>query len=597
MGKLSRRRIVAATGGLAAWSLLACQPAAPATTAPTPAEPRPEGTRAAAEATKPAASAPAASPTAAAAPAPTAPAAATKPSAVEAKPTGEPKRGGVLKQATTTEAVSFHPFKTTDTASGSYQGFVYSGGMTRYDPVSLEPIPNMAERWEIGADKVTYTWYLRKDIKWSDGKPLTSEDWLWTFQQAGNPENKYPYKTNAIDPIADVSAPDPYRLVVKLKEPLVVGLEQADPPAPLPKHVWEKYDWNDPAKNPEIMSPSVVSGEYKLKEWKRDDHAEFVANDLYWYGRPLIDGILVRIVPDARVSYEMLKKGEVDAGIVQPIDFEEAKANPLLKLYQWDPAVASWDFIGFNLRRPILQEAGVRRAIAYASQRDAISKVVYNNLAKPTYSAYTPTSWVYNPDVPRYDFDPKKAADELDAAGWKLASGQKVRQKDGKPLELKLLFGPNTNKPREQTAVILQQALAEIGVQLNVQGMEWGAFLSAIQKEPFDWDLVVLGWRTTLDPHWSNLTWSEKAIPDLNVTAYVNKRVEQLYDQGGREFDREKRKKIYQDIQQILSTELPYVFLVYQTGWTFLNKRVVPNTPGPLGIGYETEKWQLTDGK
>src|SRR5262245_34076891 len=596
MRKLSRRRIVAAAGSLAAWPLLACQPAAAPTTAPTsapatsePTRPAAEATKLAAEPTKPAAAATAASPTAAPA--------ATKPAAAAASPTGEPTRGGVFKQATTTEAVSFHPFKTTDTASGAYQAFVYSGGMTRYDPVSLEPIPNMAERWEIGADRVTYSWYLRRDIKWSDGKPLTSEDWLWTFQQAARPENKYPYKTNAIDPIAELTAPDPYRVVVKLKEPLVVGLEQADPPAPLPKHVWEKYDWNDPAKNPEIMAPSVVSGQYKLKEWKRDDHAEFVANDLYWHGRPLMDGILVRIVPDARVSYEMLKKGEVDAGIVQPTDFEEAKANPLLKLYQWDPAIASWDFIGFNLRRPILQEAGVRRAIAYASQRDAISKVVYNNLAKPTYSNYTPTSWVYTPDVPRYDFDPKKAADELDAAGWKLGAGQKVRQKDGKPLALRLLFGPNTSKTREQTAVIVQQALAEAGVQIDVQGMEWGAFLSAIQKEPFDWDLMVNGWRTTLDPHWMYQIWSEKTIPDLNAGAYVSKPVQELYEQGGREFDREKRKKIYQEIQSIISKDLPYVFLVYQTGWTFLNKRVVPNTPGPLGINYEREKWRLTDGK
>ncbi|HEV8637155.1 MAG TPA: ABC transporter substrate-binding protein [Chloroflexota bacterium] len=577
MRTLSRRRIIAAAGGLAALPLLACEPAAAQKKTPAPAEP-----------TKPTAAAPTAAPAAATKPAAAAPAPA---------PTAEPKRGGVLKQAATTEAVSFHPFKTTDTASGGYQSYVYSGGMTRYDPVSLEPIPNMAEKWEIGADKLTYTWSLRQDVKWSDGKPLTSEDWLWTFQQAAKPENKYPYKTNAIDPIAEISAPDPYRLVVKLKEPLVVGLEQADPPAPLPKHVWEKYDWNDPAKNPEIMSPSVGSGPFKLKEWRRDDHAEFVANDAYWRGRPLMDGILIRIVPDQRVSYEMLKNGEVDSGVVQPTDFEEAKGNPFLKLYEWDPAIASWDYIGFNLRRPVLQDVRLRRAIAYATRRDAISKVVYNNLAKPTYSNYTPTSWVYNPEVPRYDFDPKKVADELEAAGWKLPPGQKVRQKDGKPLELKLLFGPNTSKTREQTAVIVQQALAEVGVQLSVQGMEWGAFLSAVQKEPFDWDLQVNGWRTTLDPHWMYQIWIEKTIPDLNSGAYVNKRVAELYEQGGREFDREKRKKIYQEVQQIISTELPYVFLVYQTGWTFLNKRVVPNTPGPLGINYLRETWQITDGK
>ncbi|HEY3111631.1 MAG TPA: ABC transporter substrate-binding protein, partial [Chloroflexota bacterium] len=488
---------------------------------------------------------------------------------------------------------TLHPYKATDTASRSYLNYLYAGGMTRYDPVTLDPIANMAERWEVSQDKLTYNWYLRKDIKWSDGKPLTAEDWLWTFQQVANPDNKYPYKSSTVDPIAEITAPEPYRLVVKLKESLVVGLEQADPPNPLPKHVWEKVDWNDPAKNPEVAKPSVVSGMFKLKEWRRDDFAEFEANDLYWQGRPLLDGIQFRIVPDPTVSYQMLKGGEVDSGIVQPVDFAEAKANPLLRLYEWEPAAASWDYIGFNLRRPALQEARLRRALAFATDRNSVSKVIYNDLAKPTYSAYPPTAWVYNPDVPKYDFDPKKAAEELDAAGWKLSPGAKVRSKDGQPLKLKLIFGPNTSKQREAVAVIAQQAYAEIGVEVAIQGMEWAAYLQALQNPPFDWDLHVGGWQATIDPHWMVQIWSEASIPQLNSVAYVNKRVEELFEQGSKEFDREKRKKIYQEIQSILSTDAPYVFLVYQLGWTFLNKRLHPNPPTRLGINYERHKWWI----
>ena len=204
-----------------------------------------------------------------------------------------------------------------------------------------------------------------------------------------------------------------------------------------------------------------------------------------------------------------------------------------------------------------------RRALAFATNRDALSKVVYNDLAKPTFSAYPPTSWVYNPDVPHFDFDPKKAAEELEGAGWKLAAGQKVRSKDGQPLKLKLLFGPNTSKQREQTAVIAQQAFADVGVDLSIQGMEWGAFLSALKTPPFDWDIQVGGWQATIDPHWMVQIWEQASIPDLNAGAYVSKRVEDLFDQGSKEFDREKRKKIYQEIQSVLTNDLPYVFLWY----------------------------------
>jgi peptide/nickel transport system substrate-binding protein len=560
---LKRRALL--LGALGAAGLAACSPA------PTPPTAVPGAT------TAPSAAAPGAG-------------AAASPAAGGAS---QPKQGGVYKAASTSDAVTLHPYKATDTGSRAYINYLYAGGMTKYDPNTLEPQPNMAERWEVSADKLTYNWYLRKDVKWSDGKPLTSDDWLWTFQQVANPDNKYPYKSSTVDPIADITAPEPYRLVVKLKEPLVVGLEQADPPNPLPRHVWEKYDWNDPAKNPEVSQPTVVSGMFKLKTWRRDDYAEFEANDLYWQGRPLLDGMLIRIVPDPNVAYQMLKSGEIDSGIVQPNDFDEAKAHPLLKLYQWEPAVAQWDYIGFNLRRPILQDAALRRALAFATNRNAISKAVYNDLARPTFSAYPPTSWVYNPDVPKYDLDPKKAAEELDAAGWKLAPGAKVRSKDGQQLNLKLLFGPNTSKQREQTAVIAQQAYAEIGVGLTVQGMEWGAFLATIKKEPFDWDLQVGGWQATLDPHWMVQIWSQASIPELNAGAYVSKRVEELFDQGSKEFDRDKRKKVYQEIQQILSTDLPYIFLVYGLGWTFLNKRVHVNAPTKLGINYERHKWWI----
>ncbi len=510
---------------------------------------------------------------------------------------GRARQGGTYKPAIAAGPVTLHPYKHTDTPSRNQTDLLYAKGLWRHDPRSLDPIPNLAERWEVSADKLTYAWHLRQDIRWSDGKPLTSADWLWTFQQAANRVNSYPYVSTDIEPIAEVTAPEPYRLVVRLKEALVPGIEQANIPCPLPKHIWERYDWNDPAKNPEINAPTVVSGPFRLKEWRRDDHVIYEANDLYWRGRPLLDAIQYRIVPDQNVSFHMLKTGEVDLGSLQPSDFEEAKANPALRLYQWERPAPSWDYIAVNLRRPALQDVRVRRAIAYAVNREAISRVIYNNLSKPTYSVYPPSHWVYNPDVPMYDHDPRKAAAELEAAGWRLPAGAKVRVRDGQPLRLQLLYGPNVSKVREQISVIAQQALAEVGVEVTVRGMEWGAFLQAIRSEPFDYDLFVSSWLPEYDPHWNGELWMEKNIPALNRPGYVNKEVEELYQQGAREFDKEKRKRIYQEIQRLISTDLPFIFLVYNTNWAFLNKRLHVNEPGPLGIDYEIEKWWVEDGR
>jgi peptide/nickel transport system substrate-binding protein len=514
-------------------------------------------------------------------------------SAAAAKPTSAPaaKPGGGIVVAATSDAVTFHPYLRTDSPSGTYQGLQYAGSLITYDPKTLETVPDSAKSWVVSDDKLTYTFTLRDDLVWSDGTPMTSVDYKWTFDQAIKPENKYPYISN-LEEIASYEAPNPKTIVVKLKEPIVVGIETADAVTPLPKHIWQNLDWSDPQKNPQILAPTVGSGPYLLKEWQKDSRAVFTANDKYYDGRPLIDTVTYRIVPSAEIAYQMLKTGEVDFSGFTPENYADAKKLPNVTVYEWWPAAASWMYLGFNQRRAPLQDPEVRRALATAIDRDAIAEHVMLGLARPTYSAFTPSSWVYNPDVPHYDFDPAKAKSMLDAAGWKEGPGG-VRQKDGQPLKLKVIFGPNTSKTFERVVSVAQQAWSDVGVQVEIVGMEWGTYLSQLRGEPFDWDVNVGAWNSTIEPHFMNQIWREDSIPSLNAGAYVNKRVEELFNQGVREFDREKRKKIYQEIQTILSTDAPYVFLTFNLSYTGVSNRVGGIEPTPLGIGYNREHWYI----
>ncbi len=550
-------------------------PAAPAPSAPTSA---------------PAAAAPAAT----AAPIPTqgplpAPPAQSAPAKAAAAPSGQ--RGGSMVEAQTSDAVSFHPYGTTDTASSSYQGLVYGGSLWEYDPYTLEPKPEAATSWATSDDKLTYTFQLRDNLQWSDGTPLSSGDYKWAYDQAIKPENKYAYVSN-LQLIASYETPDPRTIVVKLKEPIVVGLEAANAVTPLPRHIWEKLDWSDPSKNPEIMKPSVVSGPYLLQEWLKDDRATFIANDRYYGGRPLIDTYTVRIVPSTEIAFQMLKSGEVDAAGFTPDNYAEAKSLPNATVYEWWPAAAQWSYLGYNLRRPWAQDPAVRGALSHAVDRNAIAEFVFNGLARPTYSVFPPSSWVYNENVPKYEHNPTIAQEMLDRAGWTRGAGG-VRQKDGQQLKLRILYGPNTSKTLERIATIMQQAWGDVGASVEVQGMEWGTYLSTVKSEPFDWDVNIGAWRSTLEPHWMNQIWREDSIPDLNHVGYVNKRVEQLFDQGAREFDREKRKQIYQEIQQIISTDAPYAFLTTNLAYTGMSSRIGGIEPTPLGIGHNRERWYI----
>ena len=493
----------------------------------------------------------------------------------------------VFSEAASLDAVSFHPYLTTDTASSSYEGFVYGAGLWRYNPRTLQPEPDAASSWTIADDRLTYTFILRDDLKWSDGTPLTSADYKFAFDQAIKPENKYPY-ISTLNLIDHYEAPDPHTIVVTMKEPIAVGLESAGAITPLPRHIWQGLDWSDPTRNPEIMAPSVSSGPFKLQEWKKDDQATFVANDLFYRGRPRIDTYTVRIVPSSGIAFQMLKSGEVDYTSITPDQYADAKAQPNLAMYEYWPARAAWSYIGFNLRRPHLQDVNVRHALAQSVDRVAIASRVQNNLAQPNYSIFPATSWVHNPDVPRWEYDPGQARALLDLAGWR-SEADGLRQVGGKPIKLKILFGPNT-KTREQIATVLQQWLRDVGVDSEIHSFEWGTYVATLKQAPYDYDLYLGGWSATIEPHWMNQIWREDAIPDLNAGAYVNKEVEGLFGAAVKEFDPDKRKALYGEIQRIIAEDSPYIFTTSAMRFEPVNTRVGGIEVTRLGLS-DVETW------
>lgn len=502
-----------------------------------------------------------------------------------------PQRGGDFRQALATDAISFHPYQTTDATSRLYQDQVFASGLWLRDPKTLQPIPGMAERWNISNDGKTYTFALRQDLKWSDGTPLTAHDFVWTFIQADKPENKYPY-AEGLTNIASYIAKDDYTLEITLKEATCIALTHVDAITPLPKHIWSKLDWSDPAKNPEIRFPSVVSGPYKVKEWQRGKSITFVRNEAYYRGAPYFDSYTIHIIADPAKQFQALKQGDVDTAPVSPSDFAKARKLDNLKLYEWEPAAPEWDFIGFNLRRPFLKDAPVRQALAYAIPRDAIAAQIFNGLAKPTYSIFAPTTSVFNPDVPRYDYNLDTAKATLQKAGYKLDISGKLVDSANKPVpKLRILYNVN-NKTRELIGAVAQEQFKKLGLESDLLYADFATYVDYLRKEPFDFDLFILGWRTPIEPYLAYQMWSEASIPQLNLGAYVNKDVETLFNQANHApCDAEARKKIFGQIQKIISTDAPYIFLTYRIGYAFVNKRVIPNEPTPLGIAYFPEQW------
>lgn len=506
------------------------------------------------------------------------------------------KIGGEYRDVDSGDAVSFHPYTTSDSASWAYQGLVYDSSLLRLDEDTLEYIPNMAEKYTISEDGLTFTFHLRKDIKWSDGIPLTAQDFQWTYEQVVKPENEFPYM-DQLEFITSYKALDEYTLEIKIDKIYAPALGQMSGLiTPLPKHVWEKLDWSDAEKNPEINSPSVVSGPYKLVEWKRDQFAVFEANKNYWYhGSPNITRHTVEIVPDDDIAFEKMKSGESDTAYVSPEKLEEAKKIDKVNVYEWWSPAASWSYVAYNLREGFpTSDIKVRHAINYAVDKDLLTEEVMVGQGKRMCSVYPDTLWVYTPDVPCYEYNPEKAIELMKEAGYTFKDG-KMLDKKGEQLKLKFIYGPNTSKVRELIALTVQDYLAEIGIEVEIQALEWASFLEAKSAEKPDWDMLTGTWGGVLEPHIMFSLWTEDAIPDLNPSAYINKKLEAVFEEAGGTYDTEIRKAKYQEAQKILAEDSPYMFLFYSKSRSAQNKRIQGIEPKIVGIDWNSNDWYITE--
>jgi peptide/nickel transport system substrate-binding protein len=485
---------------------------------------------------------------------------------------------------------------TTDTASSGYQAQVYTGGLLRLDENTLEYIPNMAESYTISEDGLTFTFNLRQDMKWSDGEPITANDFKWTYDQVTNPDNGFPYLSQ-LDFISSYEALDDYTLEIKIDEIYAPALGQMSGLIqPLPKHVWENLDWSDPETNPEINSPSVVSGPYKLKEWKRDQFVIFEANEDYWYhGAPNIQRQVQEIVPDQDIAYQKMKSGETDTAHISPENLEEARGLDNITVYEWWPAAARWSYVGLNLREGFpSHDVNFRQGLNYAIDKQLLTDEVMKGQAKRLCSAYPETSWTYNPDVPCYEYDPDKALEEFAEAGYTFEGGM-LLDENGEQVTLKLIYGPNTNKVRELMAVEIQDKLGDVGIEVEIQSFEWSSFLEFKNSEGSDWDMLLGTWGSPIDPHIMYTLWSEENIPQLNAGAYVNKEVEALFEEAGKTYDTEFRKEKYGEIQRIIAEDAPYIFLFYNKTWSGQNNRIQGIEPTTLGITWNFEDWYVEE--
>ncbi len=494
---------------------------------------------------------------------------------------GAPAAGDAYVEASLGDASYLNPVLSSDSASNDICAQVYNG-LVKYDK-DLRLVGDLAESWEIRRGGMEIVFRLRKNVRWHDGRPFTAEDVKFTYERLVDPLVKTPHGAD-YQIVESVSVPDPHTVRVTYREPFAPALESWGVGI-VPKHVFENGDFNT---HPANRAP-IGTGPYRFLEWKTDEKIVLEANPDYFEGAPHIRRFIYRIIPDSSVQFLELRNQSLDAMGLTP---DQYRAYPeFFRAYnKFRYPSFSYTFLGFNLEHPLFRDKRVRLALAHAMDKREIIQGVLLGFGRAATGPFPPSSWAFDPEVKDYDYDPEKAGALLKSAGWLDSDGDGWLDKDGKPFEFTILTNQG-NKLRELTAVILQSHFARVGVKAGVRVMEWSAFLNN-HVDARNFDAIVLGWNLSRDPDqyaiWHS---SQRGDRQYNFVGYVNKEADRLWEESRREFDFEKRRRLYHRLHALLAQDLPYIFLFYPESLPVVHKRFVGPEVAPAGLGWNFREW------
>jgi peptide/nickel transport system substrate-binding protein len=547
---------------------------------------------------------------------------------VEVTPTPTPiPQGGTLNLTSFADAKILSSLISSDSASAEIEGYIFDTPF-RTDPWTGETIPNMVESWDITDQNKTVTFHVRQGMKWSDGEPITAQDFKFMFDalmakdDEGNPVLSESPRLDMVEYVETIDLIDDYTLKVTYSEPICTNFETLSL-AWLPSHVFlsdPNFTFADLSEHPFNWEPTVFSGPFMFKEWVKDDHVTLVRNPDYWQGAPYLDGIVWKVVANATVEKEMLKAGETDIAGIDPKYLTEMEEVPTIDIYKFFQT--AYDYIGLQMgdpenpqprlnddgsvnenhgSHPILSKKEVRQALVYALDRNSIINKVRMGQAAPLDAQIIPTyGWAYNDQLVSREYDPEKAKQMLEDAGWVLKEGETVRvcegcgtAPDGTPMKLNVKTNSG-NEVRENIMQIVQQQWGDVGVDVEIEAMEWNAYLDVLLGQTFD--AVIIGW-TGVDPDSETLFFAKYDVPGggFNFCSFYRPDYEPLELQAktveGCAY--EDRGAIYKQIQEIFYDEQPYVWLYATRNITGINKRLGNVNPAPWSTTYNIHEWYI----
>lgn len=489
-----------------------------------------------------------------------------------------PVKGGVLNSIVQPEPPTLMLGLNQQGPTQTVAGKIYQSLLT-YDQ-KLNPLPSLAKSWTVSPDGLTYTFKLFENVTWHDGKPFTAKDVVFStnvFLKEVHPRARAVFAR-----CESITAPDDFTVEFKLKEPFPAFIQSFEvSSAPMvPAHLYEGTDFR---ANPANATP-IGTGPFKLKEWVKGSHIQLVRNENYYKaGLPYLDGITFRVIPDAASRSLALESGQVQQtqySDVEPFEVPRLKTLPNLELstkgYEF---VAPMSWLEINHRVKPLDDKRFRKAIAYAIDRKFIRDKIWFGLGRVPTGPINSVVKFYDPKVTTYEPNIEKAKALLDEMGLKPdAKGVRATVKI-----MPMPYGETWTRLGEY----LKQALGKAGIAVTLESTDAAGWSQRVAN--WDYEITTNFLYQYGDPALGvartyisdNI---RKGVLFTNTMGYSNPKVDELFAGAAREVDNAKRQAMYSEVQQILSDELPVVWLLEMEFPTFLDKRVKNANKTAIGV-------------
>lgn len=460
-----------------------------------------------------------------------------------------------------------------------------------YDDPDYRVVPGLAERWEISEDKLVYTFYLRRNVKWHDGQPLTARDVIATWDKIQDKTTKAADARSYFgDDLSKYEAVDDFTVRFTWKKPYFMALDAFTFFPVQPAHVIEKLSgrqYNDAATNPLNRAP-IGTGPFKFVEWVNGEKIVLAKHADYWGKKAHLDRITFRIVKDRSVALQLAERGELDT--VEKVVSDQwvqmkDNANLRARFHRSRFADANYQWIGWNAKRPFFQDKNVRKALTMLVDRPGmIDKLMYG-LYQPTECTFYWRSQECDPEVKPLPVSAAVALTLLDKAGWRDTNRNGVLDKDG--VEFRFVFMiPAGSVDAERMGTKMKEDLNRVGIQMDVQTVEWSGFIKRLTKHEFD--ATTLLWVASARQDPMQIWHSKSRDGGSNYVDFNNPEVDQIITDARVTFDADQRRVLYRRFGAILHAEQPYTLLWVRPRLTLLSKRL-------KGMRESVEFWQWAD--